>query len=125
MEFNPTPQLKSSLDPILFIPFNNKEDKCFRCMTPYSKTLIYDQKYCKNCLFWYANAAENDDIILDVLYISVPSRSQVLYTRNIKEWRDGCSEILYFRQVSPGICSKIIDREKRCVLCEEPYQQIS
>ena len=51
--FDPTPSLKSSPIPILFIPFNDDEDKCNYCEIKYSMTLLFEQKYCKNCLFWY------------------------------------------------------------------------
>src|SRR4051794_6025495 len=105
MEIDPTPNLKSSPEAITFIPFNNDEITCPRCITPYSKTLIYDQKYCKECMLWYINAA-GDDSILDVYLVPNPNSSQIYYTQDIKEWRQGCSEVLYFRQVSPGECTK-------------------
>ena len=51
--FDPTPKLKSSPVPILFIPFNNNKDKCNYCGNIYSWALHSYQKYCKICLFRY------------------------------------------------------------------------
>ena len=48
--FDPTPRLKSSPVPVLFLPFKNSEKKCNYCGNEYSVTLEFRQKYCKNCL---------------------------------------------------------------------------
>ena len=64
--FDPTPKLKSSPVPILFIPFNINEDKCNYCGNKHSETLLFKQKYCKNCLFWYIKYTTDDNTYLDV-----------------------------------------------------------
>ena len=46
--FDPTPKLKSSPVPILFISFNYIENYCNYCGNAYSETLVLKQKYCKN-----------------------------------------------------------------------------
>ena len=74
-DFDPTPRLKSSPVPILFIPFNNNEIKCNYCGNKYSNTTKlpkypyndYRQKYCKNCLFWYIKyITDKNNTYLDV-----------------------------------------------------------
>ena len=51
--FDPTPKLKSSPIPIEFISFNHNESKCNYCNNEYSTAVLFDQKYCKNCLLQY------------------------------------------------------------------------
>ncbi|CAB5192181.1 unnamed protein product [Rhizophagus irregularis] len=106
--FDPTQKLKSSPVPVLFIPFNNNEEICNYCRIEYSKTLEYNQKYCKNCLFWYIQYIIGDNTYLDV-HLST-NNSQCIkhhkatrnnfYTTNIQEWCEYCSEILYFTDLS-------------------------
>src|SRR5947199_41535 len=50
---NPTPKLKSSPIVILFLSFKEDEETCNFCGNEYSRTLLFEQKYCRNCLFWY------------------------------------------------------------------------
>ncbi|RGB33782.1 kinase-like domain-containing protein [Rhizophagus diaphanus] len=104
--FDPTPNLKSSPVPVLFIPFKNNEEKCNYCGNEYSKSLKYDQKYCKNCLFWYVQYITGNNKYLDAHIIT--NNSQCIkhkatrndfYTTNIQEWCEYCSKILYFIQV--------------------------
>ena len=66
ISFDPTPKLKSSPIPILFIPFNKRKDKCIHCGDKYSVTILFEQKYCKKCLFWYIKCITDDDTYLDV-----------------------------------------------------------
>ena len=80
--FDPTPKLKSSPVPILFIPFDYDENKCNYCGNAYSETLALKQKYCKNCLFWYIKYITDDDTYLDVQYIQLQIILDVL---NIKQ----------------------------------------
>src|ERR1051325_2594410 len=62
MEFTKTnATLKSSPIPILFIPFNQNDCKCGVCGNKYFKTLLFKQRYCRNCLLRYVA-----DIYLDV-----------------------------------------------------------
>jgi hypothetical protein len=123
--FDPTPKLKSSPVPILFIPFNKNEDKCIYCGHKYSNTLSFNhQKYCKNCLFWYIKYIADDNTYLDVHIVTnntrciehEATRNTDYCTRNIQEWCDHCSNISYFRQT---ISQLFIDRNQvnDCKLC--------
>ncbi|PKC70179.1 kinase-like protein, partial [Rhizophagus irregularis] len=103
--FDPTPKLKFSPVPISFIPFKNNEEKCNYCEIEYSKSLKYDQKYCKNCFFLYVQYITGNNTYLDVRIntnnsqcIKHKATRNNFYT-NIKEWCECCSEILYFTQV--------------------------
>jgi hypothetical protein len=91
---------------ISFIPFNNNITMCYYCQKSYSTTLIFEQKYCKYCLYWYIKELTDKAIYLDV-HISETSntyctkhesRSFDFCTQNIREWCMNCSEILYFKQ---------------------------
>src|SRR5579862_1847437 len=79
--FDPTPKLKSSPVPILFVSFNSEDDKCIYCREEYFKTSVYfygygvvnrNQKYCKKCLSSYLTDITDKNTYLDVY----------LYTRN-------------------------------------------
>src|SRR5438045_207234 len=107
--FDPTPKLKSSPLPILFIPFNNNEVRCSYCNNKYFLTVV-KQKYCKNCLSWYIRYTTGNNIYLDV-HISTndtqcteheTTRSTDRCIRNVQEWCEYCSEISYFRQIAPS-----------------------
>ncbi|UZN99157.1 uncharacterized protein OCT59_000437 [Rhizophagus irregularis] len=65
--FDPTSKLKSSPVPVLFIPFNNNEKQCNYCGIKYSETLMFEQKYCKNCLFWYIQYITGNNTYLNKL----------------------------------------------------------
>ncbi|PKY58206.1 hypothetical protein RhiirA4_479913 [Rhizophagus irregularis] len=97
--FNPTPRLKSSPVPILFIPFNNSENKCNYCENEYSQTLS-EQKFCKNCLFDYVNKLTDNNIYLDVIYAKEVQciEHEDSGTQNIQEWCNSCSTISHFNQ---------------------------
>ncbi|PKY28580.1 hypothetical protein RhiirB3_444802 [Rhizophagus irregularis] len=129
---------KSSPDLIQFIPFNNDEDECYYCKGSYSKTRLFCQKYCKNCLMLYIKYADNTN--LDV-YITKGSqcrkhktRSLNFCTQNIKEWCNSCSEILCFKQIVTNnrlefswfyyINRVYFKKIKNCGLCSKSiYQQ--
>src|SRR6266536_6313286 len=107
--FDPTPRLKSSPVPVLFIPFKNNENNCNYCGNKYSKTLKFEQKYCKICLFLYIKHTTGNNQYLDV-DISTnnarciehkPTRKNFC-TTNIQEWCKYCSKISYFRQIIPN-----------------------
>jgi hypothetical protein len=107
--FDPTPRLKSSPVPVLFVPFMNNENKCNYCGIEYSKTIEFEQKYCKNCLSRYVKHTTGNNTYLDVHIIT--NNSQCIEheenrsdfnTMNIQEWCEYCSKISYFRQVVPN-----------------------
>ncbi|PKC72099.1 hypothetical protein RhiirA1_438458 [Rhizophagus irregularis] len=52
--------LKSSSIPISFIPFNKNKDNC-DCGNKYSKTLLFNQKYCKKCISGYIKLILNNN----------------------------------------------------------------
>ncbi|PKK67150.1 hypothetical protein RhiirC2_5320 [Rhizophagus irregularis] len=94
----------------MFIPFNNKGNQCYCCKKNYSKTLLFEQKYCKTCLQWYIKyATSNTDSIktaisnLDVCIRTTNTNCDNHKPRNldfcIREWCENCSEILYFKQI--------------------------
>ncbi|CAB5182280.1 unnamed protein product [Rhizophagus irregularis] len=110
--FDPTPRLKSSPVPVLFIPFKNDENMCNYCGDKYSVTLKFKQKYCKNCLFLYIKDTKGNDTYLDT-YIITNNAQCIKHevnrnnfnTMNIQEWCEYCSEVSYFRQVIPNTLS--------------------
>ena len=142
--FDPTPKLKSSPVPILFVPFNQDDENCTFCRHKYSKTLFVGQKYCENCLFRYVNDITGNDIYLDV-HISTKdihceehetSRNKNFCTLNIREWCKNCSVISWFKQVVlQPTCSlyfyaidignrlKTIEVEEDCKLCGKFIQR--
>jgi hypothetical protein len=105
--FDPTPRLKSSPLPILFIPFNKDDNKCHDCGNKYSKTLDHEQKYCKNCLSQYIKNTTCNNIYLDLHIITnkcdqCESLTIGNCTKNTQEWCKYCSEVSYFRQIIPN-----------------------
>src|SRR6266498_4239424 len=131
--FDPTPKLKSSPVPILFISFNSKESICNYCGNRYSRTTFFHQRYCKNCLSKYISQITDDNTYLDVDIVTndvqcnkhVVARNTDFCTRNIREWCESCSEISYFRQLYDGkrnFYGEIMD----CKLCGKlMYQEVS
>ncbi|CAB5181169.1 unnamed protein product [Rhizophagus irregularis] len=108
-KINPAP---SNPVPVLFIPFKNNEKKCNYCGVEYSKTLKFEQKYCKNCLFRYIKYMDND-VCLNK-YVSTSNTHQCIKHKatrnnfcatNIQEWCEHCSEILYFTHLIPNTSS--------------------
>ncbi|UZN99214.1 uncharacterized protein OCT59_000494 [Rhizophagus irregularis] len=106
------PRLDSSPVPVLFIPFKNNEKKCSYCGIEYSKTLKFEQKYCKNCLFRYIKYMEND-VCLNK-YVSTSNTHQCIKHKaiknnfcatNIQERCEHFSEILYFTHLIPNTSS--------------------
>jgi hypothetical protein len=130
--FDPTPALKSSPEPILFIPFNNEKSKCVNdnCGNKYSTTLLYKQKYCKKCLLSYVKniiTADNDRY-LDVHIVTNDNthcikhktiRNRDFYAGYIQEWCEDCSEILYIKNYYNhlDITKRYILEEEYCKLC--------
>ena len=110
--FDPTPKLKSSPIPILFVSFNEADQNCFNCGDTYTETLIYFQKYCKKCLSRYITDITDDNTYLDMCIISAmnlecnehePSRNKELIIQNIQEWCENCSQVSYFKQIFPCV----------------------
>src|ERR1044072_1991031 len=96
--FDPTPRLKSSPNPILFIPFNSAKYKCNVCGTKYSITPTHKQKYCNKCLSSYIKNITDNNVYLDV-HIRTNNtqcskhktrRNSDFYTHNIQEWCENC-----------------------------------
>jgi hypothetical protein len=118
--FDPTPKLKSSPVPILFVSFNSEERKCNYCKSKYSKTLS-KQLYCKNCLFDYVNILTDNNIYLDVHIftkrircIEHKLRVKNFCILNIQEWCKSCSEISCFDQIVTGYKHKFCQSCKLC-----------
>jgi hypothetical protein len=123
--FDPTPKLKSSPKPILFISFNNEKNTC-SCGNKNSVTLLYEQKHCKNCLLTYLkNIAKNNDnnkYLDGYFYFDAATRP------NIQEWCEGCFKISHFNNYHDHLNTtkqyEVI--EKDCKLCGKfVYHQTS
>src|ERR1051325_5095938 len=108
--FDPTPKLKSSPIPILFVPFNRWNKNCFCCGDEYTLTLFFKQKYCKKCLSQYITNITYNNPYLDTCIYTMElecnkhkmNRNKESLIQNIQEWCENCSEISYFKQVYTG-----------------------
>src|SRR5690348_15659483 len=104
--FDPTPKLKSSPIPILFVSFNGSDWKCFHCGDKYTETLFYDQKYCKKCLSRYIVDTSDSNTCLDMCIYTVNSecnvhgmnRNKESPIQNVQDWCENCSGVSYFKQ---------------------------
>ena len=63
---DPTPNLKSSPIPILFVSFNRNYIYCFNCGDKYTTTRFYFQTYCKKCLSQYITDITDNNTYLDM-----------------------------------------------------------
>ncbi|GES92270.1 kinase-like domain-containing protein [Rhizophagus clarus] len=133
--FDPTPKLKSSPIPILFLSFNNEKLRCNNCGNKYSATNLYRQKYCKQCLLTYIKSIAGDNVYFDVNIITnhtpciehKSTSNTNFLTRNIQEWCKNCSEISYFKNYYDHIntTTQYIFIEKDCKLCGKLIDKIS
>jgi hypothetical protein len=120
--FDPTPKLKSSPVPILFVSFNRSDENCIHCGENYTSTLIYGQKYCKKCLSCYLTKITDNSMYLDVYLLTENlecsrheiSRKKVL--QNIQECCRNCLMISCFKQI-PTNSYLQFNSEKYCKLC--------
>jgi hypothetical protein len=109
--FDPTPKLKSSPIPIKFISFNQNDDKCFYCKNPYTRTLLFKQKYCEKCLLQYVNYVVDNHKYLDVLINNNNTDFALcLCTQCVLRFK-----ITWFKQIVTDINMRNI--EKNCKLC--------
>src|SRR5581483_10027962 len=135
--FDPTPKLKPSPIPILFVSFNIGDRNCFNCGDKYTKTLFYEQRYCKKCLSQYIADTSDSITCLDMCIYTTNSecnvhevsRNKGSLIQNIQDWCENCSGISYFKQICTkytnynvyedqrDIKSKIFESEKNCKLC--------
>src|ERR1043165_3601098 len=127
--FDPTPKLKSSPIPILFVPFNKWDEKCFHCGNEYTQTLFYYQKYCKTCLSRYITEITDNNTYLDMSIYTTnlecsnhEMRDKDLLIQNIQEWCENCSWVSYFKQIRYWYYGnynkdKVFESEKDCKLC--------
>jgi hypothetical protein len=125
---DPTPKLKSSPVPILFIPFSNKDNECNYCGNKYSMTPLFGQMYCKECLFKFIKDTTDDHATYLDVHISKKNGRCIghltdICTGNIQEWCKHCSNIVHFKQIITSLSfpkyNKAIEKlEKKCT-CEE------
>src|ERR1051325_5671087 len=143
--FDPTPKLKSSPIPILFVPFNHWDKNCFYCGDKYTETLFYRQPYCKKCLSQYITDITDNNTYLDMSIYTMNlecnehemSRNKGSLIQNIQEWCENCSGISYFKQlytvysnynylnILKNSSGKIFKSEKGCKLCGKLVYQNS
>src|ERR1043166_5784534 len=104
--FDPTPKLKSSPIPTLFVHFNWNDQKCFHCGNEYTETLFYYQKYCKTCLSRYITEITDNNMYLDMSIYTTnlecsdhEMRDKELLIQNIQEWYEICSGVSCFKQI--------------------------
>src|ERR1043166_5290427 len=136
--FDPTPKLKSSPIPILFVPFNDKDQNCFNCGDKYTFTFFYLQKYCKRCLSRYVSNITDNNTYLDMCIHTVNLecsrhemiRDEELLIQSVRDWCEYCSEISFFKQIFSNhyiyeTKNKLLfESEKYCKLCgKSVYQQ--
>ncbi|GBC37071.2 kinase-like domain-containing protein [Rhizophagus irregularis DAOM 181602=DAOM 197198] len=123
--FDPTPKLKTSPIPILFITCIGCNQNCFNCNDKYTHTLIGHQRYCKKCLTRYIN--DTNDSYLDAT-IRMNSecdqhRNKELFTQNIQEWCVNCSRISLFKQICFGHYHTVYnDSQNTLQVCPDCYQ---
>ena len=136
--FDPTPKLKSSPIPILFVPFNEYDEDCFNCGDKYTTTYFYYQKYCKKCLSQYITDITDNNTYLDTCISTNiecnehEMRDKESFVQNIQEWCENCSRVSYFKQILSNysnyydkytIRSKVYESEKDCKLCRKLVYQ--
>ncbi|PKC75146.1 kinase-like protein [Rhizophagus irregularis] len=141
---NPTPKLKSSPIPILFVSFNNNDYNCIYCGEEYYKALFCNlQKYCKKCLSCYiTNINDNNSIYLDLylftknLECSEHEINRTYIPQNVQECCRNCFEILCFKQIpiyylyckisNPyyNLYNNVIESEVNCKLCGKLLQRL-
>jgi len=129
--FDPTPKLKSSPVPILFVSFNREDENCIHCGDKYTKVLFCNQKYCKKCLSHYLTNITDKSIYLDAyiftrnLECSEHEISRSKEPQNIQECCRNCLEISCFKQLTADyfyatschyydLCNNVIESEKYC-----------
>src|SRR6185369_8417157 len=115
----------------------NKNDiNCIYCGNKYSETLLFKQKYCKECLLHYFNKITTDNYIYLDLHIStINSQCNEHKKRNFftQECCDNCSVISFFKQIPTTSLAiydddfsseeqnikinMIIENEKSCKFC--------
>src|SRR3954470_1620350 len=130
--FDPTPKLKSSPIPILFVSFNGEDRNCFNCGEHYTWSIFFDQRYCETCLSRYITDITDSNTYLDLSISTMNlecnehemSKDKELLIQNIQEWCENCSQVSYFKQIPTNYSnySNKIDEikfesEKDCKLC--------
>ncbi|PKC56931.1 hypothetical protein RhiirA1_541865 [Rhizophagus irregularis] len=114
------------------------EDICYYCKKKYSTTLLFEQKYCKICLYWYLKELSRKNMRLDLqistnknkCFKHIKPRNFGFFTQNIQEWCMNCSEIIYFKQIITKLSfdtnyyqNKLVEFEKKCNLSERQRRQ--
>ncbi|PKY59584.1 hypothetical protein RhiirA4_482440 [Rhizophagus irregularis] len=137
-DFNPTPKLKSSPIPILFISFNRYDTNCIHCGEEYTKALLYyDRRYCKNCLSCYLINITDNNMYLDAYYTMDLECSEHEIRSDepqvIQECCRNCLKVLCFKQIPnpfilndfsyENLCNSVIEIEEYCKLCKKSLYQ--
>ncbi|CAB5200381.1 unnamed protein product [Rhizophagus irregularis] len=141
--FDPTPKLKSSPVPILFVSFNRNDYNCIYCGEEYYKALFCNlQKYCKKCLSYYFADINYNNLYLDIYLFTMNSKcseheiSKIKELNNIQECCRNCFQILCFKQIpiyylyckisNPyyNLYNNVIESEVNCKLCGKLLQRL-
>ncbi|CAB5200383.1 unnamed protein product [Rhizophagus irregularis] len=140
--FDPTPRLKSSPIPILFVSFNKNDEECIYCGGRYITAILCQQKYCIKCLSCYITDINDNNIYLDLylytknLECSEHEINKMYEPQNIQECCRNCLEILCFKQIHAGtlyisfesfrnLFTNMAQSERHCKLCGKSlYQEI-
>ncbi|PKC58516.1 hypothetical protein RhiirA1_470838 [Rhizophagus irregularis] len=137
VSFDPTPKLKSSPVPILFVSFNMNDLNCIHCGDEYVKT-VCEQYYCKKCLLYYLANITDNNLYLDVYVLTENLEcgeheiSMTKEPQNIQKCCRNCLGIFCFKQISnygtyfsSDSFENMIESEKNCRLCGKSlYQEI-
>ncbi|GBB90991.1 hypothetical protein RclHR1_18080001 [Rhizophagus clarus] len=142
--FDPTPKLKSSPLPFLFISFNQNDTNCIYCGEKFINSLLcFQQKYCKKCLSCYITNINDNNRYLDIylytknLECSEHEISKTIEPQNIQECCRNCFKILCFKQIpvdtlfnyilkrNPyyNLYKNVIKSEEHCKLCGKSFYQ--
>ncbi|GET64085.1 kinase-like domain-containing protein [Rhizophagus irregularis DAOM 181602=DAOM 197198] len=137
VSFDPTPKLKSSPVPILFVSFNMNDLNCIHCGDEYVKT-VCEQYYCKKCLLYYLANITDNNLYLDIYVLTENLEcgeheiSMTKEPQNIQKCCKNCLGIFCFKQISnygtyfsSDSFENMIESEKNCRLCGKSlYQEI-
>ncbi|PKY21677.1 kinase-like protein [Rhizophagus irregularis] len=119
--FDPTPKLKSSPIPILFVSFNEDDDNCFHCGEKYVELPFCRKKYCKKCFSHYITYIDDINIYLDVYYTMC---LDILCFKQIPtEYFINYDFDFYYGSSNNKLHINVIESVNHCKLCKKSLYQ--